>query len=101
MYRRGYAFETVATRVRNAPVPKQLKEYSEAWFAYKDIVANEMQRFEDKAVSLYEETVKRSAQYKISTEWTRRAKERLNVYKPDEYPLLRDPALALELEDRR
>ncbi len=101
MFRRGYGFETVATKVRNSPVPKQLKEYSEAWFAYKDIIANEMQAFEDKAVSLYEETVKRSVEFKLSTEYTKRARERLNVYKPDEYPLLRDPALDVQVEDRR
>lgn len=101
MYRRGYAFETVATKVRDAPVPKQLKEYSEAWFAYKDIVDSEMERFETKAISLYEETVKRGREYQISNQWTRRAVERLNLWKPEEYPLLRDPALEMELEDRR
>ena len=60
-----------------------------------------MTLFENKAVGLYEETVKRSREYKISNEWTQRARERLNVYKPDAYPLLRPPAVSLEVEDRR
>jgi tetratricopeptide (TPR) repeat protein len=101
MFRRGYAFETVAQKVRDAPVPPQLKEGSESWFAYKDLVDKQMSAFEDKAVLLYEETVKRSREFKISNEWTQRARERLNVYKPDEYPLLRPAAVGLEVEDRR
>jgi TolA-binding protein len=101
MYRRGFAFETVARKVRDAPTPKQLKEGTESWFAYKDIVDREMQRYEDKAVALYEETVVRAKQFRISNEWTQRARERLNVYKPEEYPLVRPASLGLQLEDRR
>jgi tetratricopeptide (TPR) repeat protein len=101
MFRRGYAFETVAQKVRSAPIPPQLKKGSESWFAYKELVDKQMSLFENKAVGLYEETVKRSREYKISNEWTQRARERLNVYKPDEYPLLRPAAVGLEVEDRR
>ena len=101
MYRRGYAFETVAQKVRSAPVPPQLKEGTESWYAYKELVDQQMAAFEEKAVMLYEETVKRSREFRISNEWTQRAFERLNVYKPEEYPLLRPAAVQLEVEDRR
>ncbi len=101
MYRRGFAFEDVAEKIRTAPVPKQLKEFSEPWFAYKDIVASEAQRFEDKSILLYEALIRRSAEFKVNTIWTRRARERLNKYKPEEFPLLRDAALVLQLEDLR
>jgi len=101
MYRRGYAFETWAINIRAAPVPKQLQEYSEAWFAYKDIVDQFASRAEEKAIGLYEETVKRAKEYAIANEWTAAAQERLNIYKPEEYPLLRTPALDLQLEDVR
>lgn len=101
MYRRGYAFETVAQKVRAAPVPKGLKQGSESYYAYKELVDQQMSAFENKAVMLYEETVKRSAEFRISNEWTQRARERLNVYKPEEYPLLRPAAVGLEVEDRR
>ncbi len=101
MYRRGYAFETVANRVIDAPVPSSLKKGSDAYFAYKITVAEAMEPFIQKAVGLYEECVKRSKEFRVNNAWTSRALERLNVYKADEYPLLRDPALALEPEDRR
>jgi TolA-binding protein len=101
MYRRGYAFETIAIRMREAPVPKRLKQYSEPWLVYKEIVANQAQRFENEAIMLYEETVKRAKEYSFANEWTRGAQERLNIYKPEEYPLLRQPALDLQLEDLR
>ncbi|MGB1017299.1 MAG: tetratricopeptide repeat protein, partial [Nannocystaceae bacterium] len=35
MYRRGYAFETTAIKMRKAPVPRSLRPYTEVWFAYK------------------------------------------------------------------
>lgn len=101
MYRRGYAFETIASKVIDAPVPKQLRKGSEAYYAYKITIAEQMEPFIQKAILLYEECVKRSKEFRVNNAWTSRALERLNVYKADEYPLLRDPALTLELEDRR
>jgi tetratricopeptide (TPR) repeat protein/TolA-binding protein len=101
MFRRGYAFETVANTVIEAPVPKQLRKGSEAYYAYKITIQDQMEPFIQKAIGLYEETVKRSKEYRVNNVWTARALERLNVYKADEYPSLRDPALSLELEDRR
>lgn len=101
MFRRGYTFENTANKVVEAPVPKQLRKGSDAYYAYKITVAEQMEPFIQKAVGLYEETVKRGKQYRINNAWTSRARERLNVYKADEYPSLRDPALTLELEDRR
>lgn len=101
MYQRGFAFEDVAEKLRTAPVPKQLPEFSDAWFAYKDMVAEGATKFEEKAISLYEELVRRSSDFKVNTIWTRRARERLNKYKPEEFPLLRDAALGFQLEDLR
>ncbi len=101
MYRRGYAFETTAIAMREAPVPKKLKEYTEPWFAYKEILEQFSVRLETKAIALYAETIKRGKEYNIANEWTRSARERLNIYMPEEYPLLRTPALDLQLEDRR
>lgn len=101
MYRRGRAFEEVALRVRDAPVPKKLKPMTEPWFAYKDIIDQFANRAEAKALVLYQETVKRGKEYNIANDWTRQARERLNIYMPEEYPLLRRPALDMQLEDRR
>ncbi len=101
VYRTGFAFEQTAIKLRAAPVPKKLKQYSEPWFAYKDIVDRAAQQFEAKAIGFYEQTLFRAKEYNIANEWTRAATERLNIYKPEEYPLLRPPALDLQLEDLR
>lgn len=101
MFRRGYAFETMAEKVVNAPVPKQLRKGSEAYYAYKITLSENMEPLIQKAVSLYEECVKRSKEFRVNNVWTSRAMERLNVYKASEYPLIRDPALTLKVEDRR
>jgi hypothetical protein len=80
-------------------VPKQLKQYSEPWFAYKDIVGQAAARFEEMALAEYQATLKLAQHYAVENEWTQAARERLNIYKPDEYPLLRPPALDLQLEN--
>lgn len=101
VFRRGQAFETTAIAVRDAPVPKKLKEYTEPWFAYKDMIEQFAASVEKKAIELYVQTVQRGKEYNIANEWTRLARERLNIYMPEEFPLLRTPALDLQLEDRR
>ncbi len=100
-FSKGKALEQTAINLRDAPVPKQLKEFSEPWFAYKDIVGAAADRFEAIALSEYEATIKLSKAYSVENEFTRAARERLNIYKPDEYPLLRQPALDLQVEDLR
>jgi len=100
-FSKGKALEQTAINLREAPVPKQLKEYSEAWFAYTDIVGQAANKFEALAVSEYEATIKLSKAYSVENEFTRAARERLNIYKPEEYPLLRQPALDLQMEDLR
>ena len=101
MFRRGYAFEITAIKMREAPVPRELKEFSEPWFAYKDMVEQGASKFEAMAIPLYEETIKRAREYGVANEYTRKALERMNIYKPDQYPLLHDPAIELQVEDRR
>lgn len=101
MFRRGYAFEVTAIKMREAPVPRELKEYSEPWFAYKDMVEAGASKFEAMAIPLYEETIRRAKEYGVANAWTKKALERMNIYKPDQYPLLHDPALDMQLEDRR
>ncbi|MCR9165378.1 MAG: tetratricopeptide repeat protein [Nannocystaceae bacterium] len=98
---KGRALEQTAINLRDAPVPKSLKEYSEVWFAYKDEVGRAADQFEAMAISEYEATIKLSKAYSVENEFTRAARERLNIYKPDEYPLLRQPALDMQVEDLR
>ncbi|PRP96344.1 tetratricopeptide repeat protein [Enhygromyxa salina] len=101
MFRRGYAFETVAATVTDSPVPSQLRKGSEAYYAYKITIQDQMEPLNQKAIGLYEECIARSKEFRVNNVWTARALERLNVFKADEYPSLRDAALTLELEDRR
>ena len=101
MFRRGYAFETFANTVIDAPVPSQLRKGSEAYYAYKITIQDQMEPFIAKAVGLYEDCIKYSKEFRVNNVWTSRALERLNVYRATDYPLVRDAALALEPEDRR
>ena len=99
MFQRGFAFEQCADTILGAPIPTAL-DSDAARDAYVEIVEDQMAPLYDKAVALYEEIVARSEQFDVSTEWTQRARERLRVYKPNEYPRS-DATLALEQEERR
>jgi TolA-binding protein len=98
-FSKGRALEQAGRNINEAAVPKQLKQYSEPWFAYKDIVGQAAARFEEMALAEYQATLKLAQHYAVENEWTQAARERLNIYKPDEYPLLRPPALDLQLEN--
>ena len=96
-YSKGRALEQTAININDAPVPAKLKQHSEAWFAYKDIVGQAAQAAEAKALAEYEATLQLARHYRVENEWTRAARERLNIYKPQEYPLLRPPALDMQV----
>jgi len=101
MYRRGYMFESVANTLIDAPAPPSLRKGSDAFYAYKIMIQDSMEPLIEKGILLYEECITRGKEFKINNVWTSRALERLNVYRASEYPLVRDPALLLKLEDRR
>ena len=69
--------------------------------AVRDLLRYGASKFEAMAIPLYEETIKRAREYGVANDYTRKALERMNIYKPDQYPLLHDPAVELQLEDRR
>lgn len=99
IYRQGFLWESLANSYRDAPVPKGLRADSEAYYAYLDIIdAKVVRPAEAKAVELYRDALRYGSDYKVRNEWTKRASERLNVYVPDEFPLLREPALLFRLE---
>lgn len=101
MYSRAYTFESIANKLIDAPAPASLRKGSEGFYAYKVLVQDAMEPIIEKAIGLYEQCITRSKEYKINNVWTARALERLNVYRASEYPLVREPALSLKLEDRR
>lgn len=99
LYRQGYALERFATTIIETPVPPDVKRLGEeAVVAYQDLLAEQTTALEDKAVESYAATLTEARKHRISNEWTRRTLEALNRFRPSEYPLLKEPKVAIARE---
>jgi hypothetical protein len=87
-YRKGKLMQEFAASLYEVPIP--FKEGSEQYDIYRTQLEDIAIPLEDKAIESYEATVAKARQEKIVNEWTKRALEELNSYKPSEYPLYHD-----------
>jgi TolA-binding protein len=96
LYRRGYVLERFATTIIESPVPPDVKALGEdAVVAYQDLLAQKTTALEDGAVENYAKTLEEARKSRISNEWTRRTLESLNRFRPKEYPVLKEPKVAI------
>jgi hypothetical protein len=99
LYRRGYALERFGAMIIETPVPPDVKRLgSDAVVAYQDLLGQQTVALEDKAVESYTATLEEARKNHISNEWTKKTLEALNRYRPQEYPLLKDPKEVLTSE---
>ncbi len=96
LYRRGNALERFANTIIETPIPADVKRLGEdAVVAYQDLLAQQTATLEDAAVESYAATHQEARKNRISNEWTRRTLEALNRFRPQEYPVLKEPKQAL------
>ncbi len=99
LYRNGYTLERFATTIIETPVPPDVKKLGdEAVVAYQDLLAQQTTALEDKAVESYSATLVEARKNRISNEWTRRTLESLNRFRPKEFPVLKEPKVAIAHE---
>ena len=99
LYRRGYALERFGATIIETPVPPDVKRLgSDAVVAYQDLLGQQTVALEDKAVESYTATLAEARKNHISNEWTKKTLEALNRFRPQEYPLLKDPKEVLTSE---
>lgn len=99
LYRQGYALERFATTIIETPVPPDVKSLGEeAVVAYQDGLAQQTTALEDKAVESYSATLVEARKNHVSNEWTRRTLESLNRFRPKEFPVLKEPKVAIAQE---
>lgn len=93
-FRIGNIYQEYAKTLYSAPVPDSLTEEEE------DLYMTELEdaglRYENTAIERYETTLAKARELKVTNEWTRRALESINKYKPAEYPLLKQEKQVLE-----
>ena len=96
-FREGNLFQEFAKALYNASVP--FKEGSEEWDIYRGQLDDIAVPLEDEAVKKYELIVKKAREAKIVNDWTKRALEELNKYKPQDYPLFKEEREHIEERD--
>ena len=92
-YRKGKLFQEFAQSLYEVPIP--FREGSEEADMYRTQLEDVAIPLEDKAIEAYEATVNKARQDKVVNEWTKRALEELNSYKPAEYPMYHDEKQAM------
>lgn len=84
-YRIGKMYQEFAQSLYDVPIP--FDEMSEEYDVYRTQLEDIAIPLEDEAIKSYELTVQKARDEKIVNEWTKRALEELNKYKPNDYPL--------------
>ncbi len=99
LYRRGYALERFGATIIETPVPPDVKRLgTDAVVAYQDLLGQQTVALEDKAVESYAATLVEARKNHLSNEWTKKTLESLNRFRPQEYPVLKDPKGAFSSE---
>ena len=99
-YRKGFLLERLANAFIEAPVPPEVKRMGdEGVAAYQDLMGQQAAQFEDKAVESYQATLNQAKSlHVLNNVWIRKTLESLNRYRPQEYPLLKDPKAELDFD---
>ncbi len=93
-FRNANLYQRFAVALYEAPVP--FNEGTEEWDMYRQALDDQAVPLEDKAVADYEALVAKAREDKIVNEWTKRAIDELNKYKPQDYPLYKEERQASE-----
>lgn len=84
-YRKGKLMQDFAQSLYEVPIP--FREGSEQHDLYRTQLEDIAIPLEDEAIKAYETMIAKARQEKIVNDWTKRALEELNSYKPADYPL--------------
>jgi TolA-binding protein len=91
MYRQGAVFEHFSQTLVKSPCPTQIKRLGdEACDLYREAIEKEVESIEAEALKRYKRTLDEAKKFGVANEWTKKALGRLNAYKPNDYPLLKD-----------
>lgn len=93
-YRKGRMLQNFAAALYDVPVP--FPDGSEQAEMYRTQLEDLAIPLEDKAIETYEKMIAKSRTDKIVNEWTKRALDELNKYKPADYPLYKEERRAIQ-----
>lgn len=88
VYRLAEIYEEFAQALYDAPVPESMPE--EAQDMYRNQLDQVATPLKNKALKRYKAMVAGARQVKMVNKWVKKARERLNVYEPQNYPLIKE-----------
>ena len=93
LYRIGALYDNLQHSVLNAPCPDDIKKIggAAACDEYRNLVEDQAIAVEEKAVNAYKVAYDKAAELRLTNEWTKRTLEALNLLRPDEYPIDKEP----------
>ncbi len=93
----GFADQAFAEALVNSPCPPEVKRMGQiACDEYKSVLVEKAAPIEDRAVTAYEEAYAKTRELGVVNEWVERIEETLSQFRPDQYPLLKEPIQHLE-----
>ncbi len=97
-FRLGDIYRDFADTLYKAPQPRGLTE--EELQIFTNQVEDEGLKYENTAIERFEKTVTESRRLKVTNDWAKRALEAINKYKPQDYPLFKEPKRRPTFEPR-
>ena len=95
-FRVGSMYQRFAQALYDTPVP--FAEGSEEWDIYRTQLDDIAVPLEDEAVKNYEKVIAKAREEKVVNEWTKRALEELNKYRPADFPLYKEERQGIQDE---
>ncbi len=97
-FRTGYVYEMFSKALLAAPCPPDVKKKfgDEGCDVYRQQIEQMVSGVDEEAVKRYTVTLQKAGELGVSNEWTKRARDRANAYKPDVFPLVKDERVGME-----
>ncbi|MCB9727563.1 MAG: tetratricopeptide repeat protein [Deltaproteobacteria bacterium] len=89
-------YKEFADTLYAAPEPEGLSE--EEYEVYVTQIEDLGLKYENVAIQRYEKAIEQSRRLKVTNEWSRKALEAINKYKPAEYPLFKEEKIQTDFE---
>jgi hypothetical protein len=98
-FRTGYLYETFSKALLGAPCPPEVKRLgAEACDIYQQQIEQVVASVDEEVVKRYGVTLQKAGELGVSNSWTRLARTRANAYKPDQFPMVKDEHIDMQME---
>jgi TolA-binding protein len=93
LYRIGSLYGNMQQVVQASPCPDDIRRQfgDEGCDEYANAVEDQAFAVEEKAVANYKIAFEKAGEFKVTNEWTKKTLEALNLLRPQEYPIDKDP----------